>query len=70
MKGILLKIILTTIAFVVIGFIYEVLNSAMKGSDDFKAFIPFIILAILAAVIRGIWKYNPKSKEMHLNKDD
>lgn len=66
MKRILLKIILIVLTF----FVGMTIFSIMRVSGSFGV-LPMAIIAMgMFAAIGAIWRYQPKSKEINLKKDD
>jgi len=68
MKRILLKTILIALTLFVGMMIITILQIINKQHTG--ALILWIIVAGMIAGIRAIWKYNPTSKEIDLQKDD
>ncbi len=66
MKRILLKTILIALTF----FVGMMIFSLMRVSGQFGALPMWIVAAGMFAGIGAIWKYQPKSNEIDLNKDD
>jgi hypothetical protein len=66
MKRILLKTILIVLTF----FVGMMIFSLMRVSGQFGALPMWIVAAGMFAGIGAIWKYQPKSNEIDLKKDD
>jgi len=66
MKRILLKTILIAITF----FVGMIIFSLMRVSGQFGVLPMWIVAAGMFAGIGAIWKYQPKSNKINLNKDD
>lgn len=66
MKRILLKTILIALTF----FVGMMIFSLMRVSGQFGALPMWIVAAGMFAGIGAIWKYQPKSGEINLKKDD
>ena len=66
MKRILLKTILITLTL----FVGMMIFTFMKISEQFGVLPMWIVAVGTLAGIGAIWKYQPKSNEIDLNKDD
>ena len=66
MKRILLKTILITLTL----FVGMMIFTFMRISEQFGVLPMWIVAVGVLAGIGAIWKYQPKSNEIDLNKDD